>query len=81
LYTKSKQTGFLPEIAKIFDDSIISGSLVTPKTAGIESICGTQVLIPTLGGYKIENKVHEIAREGTYSESNITQLNHCQSQE
>jgi hypothetical protein len=30
---------YLPEIAKIFDDSIISGSLVTPKTAGIESIC------------------------------------------
>jgi hypothetical protein len=37
----TKKADYLPEIAKIFDDSIISGSLVTPKTAGIESICIT----------------------------------------
>lgn len=81
MYTKIKQTEYLPAIAKIFDDSIISGSLVTPKTAGIESICGTQMLTYTLGGRDIENEVHEIAWKGAYSKSNITQFNHCQSQE
>jgi hypothetical protein len=49
LSLQHKKAEYLPEIAKIFDDSIISGSLVTPKTAGIESICIIEMLVPIPG--------------------------------
>jgi len=49
---QNKKAEYSPAIAKIFDDSIISGSLVTPKTAGTESICITEMLIPIPGVIK-----------------------------
>jgi hypothetical protein len=62
-----------PEIAKIFDDNIINGSLVTPKTAGIESTYNLKDVNPHARGRKMERETsHRKYREQTYSKSNIT---------